>query len=408
MKVLVLTQHYVPEVTACRFRAEAFVSGMLSRGHEVRVITPAPSHPEGVVRPPYEGRLRTRELVDGAAVSYLWTYVSPTKTAAHRLGYYASYAAMASIAGSLAARPDVVLATSPPLSVAAAGALVGARHRVPWVFDVRDLWPLAAEVMGELSNPRMIAAAEALERRLYRSADRIVVVTTAFEQHIRSLIDQPEKVTLIRNGTTGEWLRRGETEASRERLGLPSDRFLWTYAGNLGPSRRLDVAIEAARQLGDDFRLLIIGGGSSGEFERQAGELPNGQVAFTGLLEPGAAAEHLRASDALFVPQRRGLGDFVPSKLFDYAAIGRPLVVMADGETAELGRTSAAALTVEPEDVDGLVEAIRRLQTDRELSDRLGTAGRRFAAEHTREAQAGELVDLLERVAGLPVQPSPA
>ena len=401
MRVVVLTQHYVPEVTACRFRVEAFATRIAERGHEVEVIAPVPNYPEGVVQDPYRGRAVVRDLIDGVQVTYVWTYTHPSKRAIHRLGYYGSYAATATVAGSLARRPDVVFATSPPLSVPVAGSAVAARHRVPWVFDVRDLWPLAAEVIGELTDPRAIAAAERLERRLYGSAERIVAVTEAFRRYIADRGGEG-KVSLIRNGTTEEWLEPPAEEPDRAKLGINEERFVWTYAGNLGPSRRLDVAIEAAERLGERFQLLVIGGGGAEErLREQADQLPEGLVRFTGLMAPKQTAMRLRASDALFVPQRRGLGDFVPSKLFDYAATGRPLIVMADGETAELAERSGASLTVEPEDADGLVAALRRLAGDRELGRRLGEAGVTFARGHSRQGQADELTDLLEECASV-------
>lgn len=388
-------------MTAARFRIEAFTRALVGRGHEVEVIAPIPNHPEGVVHPDFEGRRFVRTHVEGAAVEYVWTYVSREKTMARRLAFYGSYFSVASLVGSAHGRPDVILATSPPLTVAAAGATVAWRHRVPWVFDVRDLWPLAAELIGELTNPRAVAAAERLERRLYRSADAIVAVTRAFERHIAPLTDDPGKIVLIRNGTGDAWLTAPADPPTREELGLPSDRFVWTYAGNLGPSRRLDVAVEAAAQLGEEFELAIVGDGGAREgLEAAARDAAGARVSFHGLLAPERAAAVLRCSDVQFVPQRRGLGDFVPSKLFDCAATGKPLVVMADGETVDVAKESGAALCVEPEDVDGLVAALRELRDRPELAAELGSAGTRFAERHSRTRQAEDLVDLLERLAG--------
>ncbi len=398
MRVMILSQHYVPEVTAARFRVEAFVEALTQRGHEVDVVAPLPNYPEGVVLPEFRGRTLVRSKTRSGRVSYVWSYTSPEKNALRRLAFYGSYVATATLAGGLSRRPDIVLATSPPLSVAVAGALVSARHRVPWVFDVRDLWPLAAQVMGELTSPRMIEATERLERWLYRDADAIVAVTSAFVEHITARIEDEGKVALIRNGTTENWLHPPPTSLDRRALGLAEDRFVWAYAGNLGPSRRLDVAIEAARRLGDRFQFVIAGdGGAREDLEASASSLGDGQVIFTGLLEPAAAVELLRACDALLVPQRRGLGDFIPSKLFDYAATGLPLIVMADGETSELAGRSGAALRVEPDDTDGLMAALGQLAADEALCARLGEAGISFSHAYSRSGQAELLVDLLER-----------
>ena len=394
LRVQIYTQHYVPEVTAGRYRVEAFAQGFLRRGHEVEVVCPVPNHPLGVVAEGYAGRTLLRRRVDGVRVAYLRVATNPAKTTRNRLAYYGSYAAAATAYGTVAPRPDLILASSPPLPVAAAAAAVAAARRVPWIFDVRDLWPLAAKLIGELTNPRALRWAERLERRLYRQADRIVTVTRPFAATIAAQAGEG-KVELIPNGTTGDWLAVGETESARDELGLPGDQFVWTYAGNLGPSRRLDIAMDAADALGDSYQLLIIGdGGMRAELAERAGE--SGRASLPGLMPAELTARYLRASDALFVPQQASLGDFVPSKLYDCAAVGRPLIVAADGETRRLAEEAEIAIAVEPGDTDQIAAAVRRLHDDPGLAERLGSNGRAFAADYLRELQADRLVDIAE------------
>ncbi len=396
MRVQIYTQHYSPEVTAARYRVEAFAQGFLRRGHEVEVVCPVPNHPFGVVAEGYRDRSLLRREVEGVHVAYLRVATSPAKTTRNRLAYYGSYAAAATAYGTVAARPDLIIASSPPLPVAAAAAAVAAVRRVPWIFDVRDLWPLAAKLIGELTDPRALRWAERLERALYGRADRVVTVTRPFAATIAATAGA-EKVELIPNGTTGEWLAVGETEADRGELGLPEDRFVWTYAGNLGPSRRLDIALDAAESLGDDYQLLIIGdGGMRTELAERAGV--SGRASLPGLMPAEVTARYLRASDALFVPQQASLGDFVPSKLYDCAAVGRPLIVAADGETRRLAEEAEVAIAVEPGDAGQIAAAVRELRQDPGLGRRLASNGRLFAADYLRERQADRLVDLAESV----------
>ena len=109
-------------------------------------------------------------------------------------------------------------------------------------------------------------------------------------------------------------------------------------------------------------------------------------------------ARYLRASDALFVPQQASLGDFVPSKLYDCAAVGRPLIVAADGETRRLAEEAEVAIAVEPGDAGQIAAAVRELRQDPGLGRRLASNGRLFAADYLRERQADRLVDLAESV----------
>lgn len=402
MRILVLTQHYAPEVTAARFRIETFTRALVGRGHEVDVVCAVPNHPRGIIEPEFRGRALVRRRSGPLSVSYVWVATSPTKTMRTRLAYYASYAAMAAAAGAVHPRPDVILASSPPLSVGAVGALLAARHRVPWVFDVRDLWPDVAVRAGELTNARAIRATERLERALYAGATRVTTVNEAFAEHIRARTPDPGKVDVIPNGTTRMWLEAGETDVDRAALGLPEDRFIWTYAGNLGLSFGLDSVLDAAGRLdGEPFRLLVIGEGPlKAELEGQAAALPPGTVEFRGLMPPPEAARYLRASDALLVPHRRALTKVVTSKLFDFCALGRPVILAADGEMRRLVDEADAALAVPAEDPDALAGAVRALRADPGLRARLAENGRRFAARNLREDASEALADTLESVAG--------
>src|SRR5204862_4011710 len=127
----------------------------------------------------------------------------------------------------------------------------------------------------------------------------------------------------------------GETEVDRRAAGLPADRFVWVYAGNRGIAQGLESAIDAAKLLGDDFQLVLLGDGPvRSALGSRAAALPAGSVVFGGLVQPEVAAVQMRAADALLVPlaAKPELAKFVPSKLFDCCAIGRPVIVAAAGE----------------------------------------------------------------------------
>ena len=311
MRLLVFTQYFTPEITAARVRLHAFAEGLASLGHQVEVICEVPNHPEGIVEPDFRGRaVVRRRSFDGFDVRYVWVRARPEKTPFSRILFYASYAAMAAVVGVATRRPDVVLVSSPPLPAAAAAALVAKRHRVPWVFDVRDLWPEAAVILGELTDARAIRFAEWLERSLYRSADAIITVTEPFRRDIASKIPDPSKIDVIPNGTERRFLSAGGVEVNRAELDLPTDRFVWTYAGNVGIAQGLEVAIDAAARLGEGFTLLVIGAGPRLEAIRErAADLPAGAVLFRGLVQPELAIRYMRGF-------RRSLG-----------SIGKPAAV---------------------------------------------------------------------------------
>ena len=399
LRVTIITQHYVPEITAARFRLEAFAEGLARRGHEVEVICAVPNHPEGRVRAGYRHRFMIKRSEGGVTVRYVWMHASPKRTIEARLGRYLTFAATSTLAGLISGRPDVVLASSPPTFVGAAGAVVAARHRVPWVFDVRDLWPQAAVAAGELSEGRALRMAEWLERRLYRSAAGVVIASAAFEPHVTQWAD-PERVTVVQNGASRGALEAGERDLDRADVGLPEDGFVWLYAGNLGLLHGLEAVVDAAGELGLGYHLEMVGRGpKQAELEERAAQ-GDGRITFRGLVEPGEAASLMRAADALIISlhSHPAVADkVVPMKLFDSAASGRPIVLSAGaGEARRQAEESGAAICVEPGDSEAIAGAIRRLRDDPELRRKLGDAGREFAVANARdrgiEALEGALI----------------
>jgi colanic acid biosynthesis glycosyl transferase WcaI len=399
MRALVLTQYFTPELTAASARLHSFSELLAARGHEIEVICEVPSHPLGVVAGGYGGRLFDRRSLDGFSVNYVWVPTSPSRTRAARILNYGGYAAVASLAGSLARRPDVIFASSPPLPVGAAGMTVAGRHRAPWVLDVRDLWPAAAVAVGELSGRRVVGAMESLERRLYRSAAAITTPSESSRDHIAAVCGAAEKVHHLPSGTTRDWLRLGEQEVERAELGVPAEVFAWTYAGNIGLAQDLATAVEAAALLGEEFRLVVVGDGPvRGQVEALAERLAPGSVTFTGLLPKDRAARMMRASDSL--ADTPGIAYAVPSKLYDCCAVGRPVIVAAAGEAARIAERGPVAATVAPGDPRALADAVRRLRDEPTLRDRLAASGRAFAADNLRERQVERLELILASAAG--------
>jgi glycosyltransferase involved in cell wall biosynthesis len=403
LRVLIFSQYFTPEALAPPARLHPIAATLAEQGHEVEVICEVPNYPEGVVREGYRGKPVIRKEMDGFKVSYVWVKTSAVRSTKARLLLYGTYASSSMLCGALSKRPDVVFCSSPPLPVAAAAAAVAKRHRVPWVFDVRDPWPEAAVALGELTNPRIIRWAEKLERSLYKSAAAIVTVTEPFRTDIAAKVADPGKISIIPNGTTRKWMAAGEATVDRAEVDLPADKFVWTYAGNLGIAQGLGAAIEAQAELGEGFQLQLVGTGPvQGKLEEEAAKLPAGSVVFRGLVPPEQAALYLRASDANLVAlgAQPELAKFVPSKLFDFCALGRPVVLAAAGEPQRLAATADAAIPVPPENRDAIVAALRELQADPELRTKLGENGRNFAAGYLREDQVKRLETILAGVVG--------
>jgi colanic acid biosynthesis glycosyl transferase WcaI len=394
MRILLVSQYFTPERTAAPLRLHPFAAGLAERGHSVEVIAEVPSHPEGVVHPGYGGKLIDKRRLDGIDVRYVWTYATPSKAVPKRLIGYASFVASALLAGLGGPRPDVILASSPPLTVGAVGTMLATRHRVPWVLDCRDLWPSAAESLEVVESGLLLGMARWLERRVYASADVITTTTEPFRTHIEAT-GGAGKTRLIPNGTTENWLDMAEVEVDRGGLGLPTDTFLWTYAGNLGLSYDLEPAVHAAAELGDGYTLLIVGTGPHRPaLEEAAARLAPGRVIFRDAVAPEVAAQVMRASDALLVAVPAAEGT-IAVKLYDSCAVARPVIVAGEGETASVASEAGAALIVPGESPQALAGAVRSLATEQAVGERLVRAGTAFAEANRRDRQLEPLEQAL-------------
>jgi glycosyltransferase involved in cell wall biosynthesis len=397
VKVLVVSQYFPPEPGGSQNRLGTFATALADRGHEVTVVCEQPCHPVGVFQEGYGHRPVVVERDRGITFRRLWVATSPIKTTRRRLAFYGTFAVGAGAAVLAAPRHDVVFASSPPLPGILAAAQAATIRRLPLVVDVRDLWPAAAEALGELREGRVLRAFEHAERRLYRQARTVTATTRPFCRHIEGLA---EGVTCVHlpNGALDELVALPDSEPPA------ASPFVIGYAGNFGIAQGLEIALDAAERLRDeDVRFVLLGDGP------RAGELREG-VAARGLgnveLRPGVpvaeVAGFLQSCHALLVPLRDHplLDDFIPSKLYDAMAVGRPALVAARGEAAALAAETGGGLVVPPEDGEALAAAIRRLASKPELRDALSASGRHAAAGLARSRQVEKLEDVLRAAAG--------
>jgi glycosyltransferase involved in cell wall biosynthesis len=395
LRIVIVSQYFPPEVGATQSRMQAFAEYLVSRGHEVTVVTEFPNHPVGIVPEKYRGRVLVDDRSNPYRVLRVWVRANPEKTQATRVAFYVSYMALACATAPLLGPVDVVLATTPPLFAGLAGLGLARLKRAPLVLDVRDLWPAAAVSLDQISAGLTLVAAEGLERLLYRGAARVVAVTKPFCEHVNRVRGRG-RASHIPNGTLDHFFAENEPPARRD-LGLPNG-FLVTFAGTLGIAQALPTVLDAAARMNGDAVFSFIGEGPVKEaLVTEAAERGLANVRFLPQVPSSEIVPFLAASDALLVtlsghPTFR---DFVPSKLIDFMAVGRPIVLAAAGEAARLLERSGAGVVVSPEDPDALADAIRRLARGAEDAATMGRRGRAFARQRLRSEQAARLEQVL-------------
>ncbi|HYP42098.1 MAG TPA: glycosyltransferase family 4 protein [Chloroflexia bacterium] len=407
MRVLYFSQYFPPEVGATQTRAYEMCRYLASQGHKVTAITEVPNHPSGIIPGEYKGRLSERRIEDGIDVLRLWVWTSPEKTFRSRMQFYLSYMGMSALAGVLLrGKYDVVYATSPPLFVATAGLITALTRRVPFIFEVRDLWPESAVALGELNSKKAIAAAEKLEVAMYRRARRIVVVTEGIRARLVERGISGSKITVIPNGANTEKFRYTSEGARQveEMLGL-AGMFVVMYAGVHGIAQGLETLLQAADLLRhrDDIILLFIGEGPRKAHLRQIADQQGlANVRFLPEVQSSMMPAYLSAAGCAIVPLRdeplfRGA---MPSKMFEAWACARPVILSVAGEAEQVMKQADGGLAIQPEDAASMAQAIERLAANPEQAQQMGEHGRNFVQKHySRQVQAQKLEALLKQVA---------
>ena len=412
MKVLVVCPHFSPDVAPTGEVMTSIVTELAARGHRVRVITALPWYRHHRIESGWAHRLSQVEQTEWGSIERLHPFPTDKSNLVARAAAFGGFTVLATWRAILGRdRPDVVLAMSPPLLLGIAGWLAARRWRVPFVFNIQDVFPDVAVEVGAISNPTVIKAAHWLERFLYLRSDAVTVLSEDLRGNLvgklRSRLDRDEaldRVRVIPNFVDTERIQPGPTEnAYRREFGLEGKTVVM-YAGNLGYSQSVDLLVDAAERMVDrtDVAFVVNGGGSGREaLVERASHLPN--VTFVGLQPRERLGEVLAAGDIHTVPLRAGLArSSVPSKSYSILAAGRPCVASIDPgtEVERMLLASGAGISVAPEDRDGFVAAIGRLvDHPDERADR-GSAGRRWVELWASpSAVAGHYESLFEELA---------
>lgn len=387
-------------------------------GHSVTVLSGFPNHPTGVVPAEWRSRLRRlrySEIVDGVQVERTWLWPLPNRKAHERIRNYVSFCISAAISGLGLTKPDVIIATSPQLLVALSGWWIARWKRVPFVFEVRDLWPESLAAVGAgAAGSFLHRSLGAIAGFLYRQASHIVVVTPAFKECLVRDWDVPkEKISVVENGVETDLFRPvpADMAAARRQIEFQEfetgPRFVVCYVGTMGMAHGLETLIAAAEQLQTSLpnaAFVLIGEGA--EKERiielaSARRLTN--VQFIGERPRQEIPAFISASDVCLVMLKKTdlFKTVIPTKLLEYMACERPVIVAVDGQSRQIVEDARAGVFVQPEDSHALAQAICELAANPDQRREMGASGRRYIiANFSREQTARNYITVLESLLG--------
>lgn len=407
MHILFLTDNFPPEVNAPASRTHEHCRLWAAAGHQVTVITCAPNFPKGKVFDGYRNAWRAEEQIDGIRVIRVWSYITANEGFTRRVLDYLSFMATATLASLGVHRVDVVVGTSPQFFTACAAHAVGTLKRVPWVFELRDLWPESIKAVGAMQESTAIRWLEKLELFLYRKATRIVSVTQSFKRTLIKRGIDGAKIEVVTNGVDiTRFSPRPKDAALTRQLGF--DRcFVAGYIGTHGMAHALETLLDAAERLralpeGRDIRLLLLGDGAR-KAALQADALRRGlnNVVFVDTVPKDEVARYWSLLDVSIIHLRRTelFTTVIPSKLFECMGMGIPVLHGVQGESADILRDAGAGEVFEPENADALVAGLLRLKGDPVLLHRYRDQGLAAAQHYDRAGLGMRMLAILQQAA---------
>jgi glycosyltransferase involved in cell wall biosynthesis len=358
-----------------------------------------PNYPHGRIYPGYGGLFR-REECNGVRI--LRTYIYPTKSVGmvRRLANYFSFVLSSLVVGVIMLpRADYLLVESPPLFLGIAGYFLSRWKGARWIFNVSDLWPESAVHLGVVSEGWSLRAAHALEAFCYRKAWLVTGQSREILENIQRRFAQVPAYHLS-GGVDTQFFRPDRRSLSARHKLADAQVCIAIYAGLHGIAQGLEQVLQAAALLRNmsELRIVLVGDGPDKErlvAQGQALGLTN--VRFLDAYPRQAMPDVLSSADISLVTLKLRLPGAVPSKLYEAMGAGLPVILMADGEAAEIVRETQAGVIVSPGDVVGLAAALRDLVEHPEKRVQMGTYGRQAAvARFDRQWIADEFIRLLE------------
>ena len=403
MHVLLLALNYYPDKLGNAPLMTGLCEGLVKRGHDVTVVCAFPHHESGRIESKYRGKLFARDTHNGVNILRVWLYAPQGRTLA-KMANYASFTATALAAASTIRKVDVIFTPSPPLTLGIVDQLLSRFRRIPFVYNLQDLFPEAAIRLGVMTNPAMVKGFEKLEKHVYRKAAHLSVISESFREHCQSRGVPRDKISVIPNYTDTDFITPQPKNKNRFRTEYNlSKRFVVQFSGRMGYSQGLETVVDAWRRLADlpDIRLMLVGDGQARPMLED--ELGNDARVIMLPVQPRAELPALLgAADVGLAPLRHGMaGTSVPSKIFGIMAAARPVIAGVDiGSDAQtLIETAQCGYVVPPEDPEALAKRIRHLYLNRRHAVSMGRRGRRYAVEnHSQDVVVDQYESMLNNV----------
>lgn len=403
MHIALITHYYPPEVNAPAQRAIDHAEAWIDSGHSVTIITAIPSHPYGIAYDGYENKT-TEYLENGIRILRLKTLLGANSGKFNRIKNYISFLMAVALNIRRIGPIDCVISTSPQFFCGLAGTMVKRKYKVPWILEIRDVWPDSIVAVGAAKPSLLTNFIGAVAKWAYYNADHIVSVSPGFTKHFQAYGVPEEKITLIPNGITTSLVA---TDCSLEHfpeLHKFEGRTIAAFIGTLGMAHGLETIVEAAKLLqhNNSIGLLLVGSGAQSEQINNSINESNLSNIIVLEQQPRDRILKLWSMVSISIVHLRKNDVFksvIPTKLLEAMAMSTPVVLGVEGTAADILSQAEGGLCIEPENSEQLANAIEKLSLDRSLATKMAVSGRRHVVDHfDRTQMANKYIQLLNNL----------
>ena len=403
MHILFLTDNFPPEGNAPATRTFEHAREWVNKGHKVTVITCAPNFPEGKVFEGYKNKWLSKQKIEGINAWRVKTYITANEGFIKRTIDFISFMVSSLFFGLFTRKVDVVIGTSPQFFTVISAWALAKYKRVPFVFELRDIWPASITAVGAMKGNWIIKILEKLELFLYRQADLIISVTDSFKLELQNRGVSARKIKVVLNGVDLSKYKPlpEKDKAFSEKYGLQS-KFVAGYIGTHGLAHSLDSIIEAAELLKaeDDVRILFVGGGADRERLEKLVEIRDLSNV---VMIPRQPKENMQKIWSLCDVSLVSLKDtplfskVIPSKIFESMAMKLPIIIsVPEGESTEIVRKEKLGFIIPPENPDRLAEALLNIKNDNDMYNIYAKNSFLAANKFNRKKLAIEMLNYIE------------
>ena len=385
MRLLILSLRYAPEFTSNAIVITGLAQQLATRGHEVTVLAGTPHYQLSRVPPGYAWRPFRRDAHAGVKVIRCWAFPKSAGKVA-KAANYASFTVTSLIAGLAAGRTNAIIVISPPFWLGCNALLLGSFRRCPVIYNAQDLFPQAYLASEEVREGWLTRAMGRLMMRIYRSTDRITVITDSFAEAIAAQGIPREKVAIIPNFIDTKAVAPLPRDNSFRRQHGLEGKFVVMYAGNIGYTHGAQLVVEAAAKFTgiQDLCFLVAGGGSrQPDLVTLARARRLANVKFLPTQPPEVLTEMLAAADVFVLTSKPGVGKAsFPGRIYNFLLAARPVVasVDEDSDLARMLHRAGAGIVTPPGNVEDFCRAIAELRQDAARRERLGANGADYMA----------------------------